>query len=176
MKLLKILFALSLFISFKSYSQTKQDYIKELFVVMKQDSLMEQMGKNMVQGMLMQQQMVKKANPEMINKSTEKLDQLMNVNDMVEKQMIMMKRFVKEDLAAIYDKHFSVEEIKDYIQFYKSVSGQKFQKESPKLQNDIMMVMMQKYMPEIKRDFDVKFDKIIEEKKKEQNKIMEGKN
>ena len=45
MKLLKILITLSLFISFKSQSQTKQDYIKELFVVMKQDSLMEQMGK-----------------------------------------------------------------------------------------------------------------------------------
>ncbi len=150
----------------KCYSQSKQEYIKELFVVMQQDSLMDQMGKNMVQGLLLQKQMIKKEHPVHIAKSTKQLDEISDVNKMVEKTMIMMKRFVKEDMIGIYDKHFTIDEIKDYIQFYKSPSGQKFQKESPKLQNEIMMVMMQKYMPEMKKEMELKSDNPGEEWKK----------
>ena len=155
-----VLFILAIVIS--ANSQTKQEQIRELFKVMKQDSLMEEMGKNMVQTIMMQQQMVKKARPEMIGRSTERLDKLMDANQMVEKTMNIMKKFVKNDMVDIYDKHFNEAEIKDYIQFYKSPAGQKFQKEMPKLQNDIMQVMMQKYMPEMMKEYEQEIEKHLE--------------
>jgi uncharacterized protein len=159
MKTLKITLFLFIISIAKVHSQTKPELIKELFVVMKQDSLMEQMGKTMMQGMIMQRQMFKKTKPDMINKSTENLDELMDMNQMVEKTVQMMKKFVKEDMVGIYDNHFTETEIKDFIQFYKTKSGQKFLTESPKLQNDIMVIMMQKYMPDMQKEFEVKVKK-----------------
>ena len=166
MKKFKKILAIILISSTSIFSQTKQELIKELFVVMRQDSMIQQMGKMMVQTMMMQKQMAKKAHPEMISKSTERLDQIFDANEMANKQMEMMKRFVKEDLVDIYDKHFSVDEIKDYIRFHKTPSGQKFLKESPKLQNETMMIFMQKYMPEIKKDIDSKVEKHLEKMNK----------
>ena len=166
LRCIKTIFVIFIISNTSSFAQSKQALIIELFVVMKQDSLMDQMSRIMTQGMIIQRQMIKKEHPDMVSKSTKKLDEIMDINEFVEKRLILMRKFVKEDLIGIYDNHFTESEIKDYIQFYKTNSGQKFINEMPKLQNDVMMVMMQKYMPELKKDIDIKMEKLIQEKQK----------
>ena len=63
----------------------------------------------------------------------------------------IMNKMLNEDMVAIYDKYFTESEIKDYIAFYKSPSGQKFVNVTPAMQTDIMNIMMQKYMGEIQK-------------------------
>jgi len=61
------------------------------------------------------------------------------------------RKLIDEDMVLLYDKYFTQNEINDYITFYKSPSGQKFLKVTPDLQKDIMMAMMQKYIPDLQK-------------------------
>ena len=63
----------------------------------------------------------------------------------------IINKMMNEDMVAIYDKYFTDSEIKDYIAFYKSPSGQKFVNVTPALQADIMNIMMKDYMGEIQK-------------------------
>jgi uncharacterized protein len=67
---------------------------------------------------------------------------------------------INEDMVTLYDKYYTQNEINDFIIFYKSPSGQKFTKVSPDIQKDLMMVMMQKYMPEIQKTIKTKIDEL----------------
>jgi uncharacterized protein len=70
------------------------------------------------------------------------------------------KRMMDEDMVVIYDKYFTESEIKDYIAFYKSSSGQKFVNTTPLIQKDLMTVMFQKYMPEMQKAIKEKMEEL----------------
>ena len=136
-----------------SFSQTKQELIKELFKLMQQDSMMDKMFSSMI--------------PSIMNQMKSQFptkDSLANVrsNEMMKFTLQTVKEITKkmddEDMVGLYDKYFSQSEINDYIVFYKSPSGQKLLKVTPDVTKDIMMIMMQKYMPEIQNTIKAKFE------------------
>ena len=158
--ILVLMFCLPVFMT-TSFSQTKQESIKELFKVMQQDSMMDKMFSSMI--------------PSMMNQMKSQFpikDSLMNVrsNEMMKSTMQTVKDITKkmldEDMVGIYDKYFTQSEINDYIAFYKSPSGQKFIKVTPDISKDIMMVMMQKYMPEIQKTIKEKSEEMKNADKK----------
>ena len=88
---------------------------------------------------------------------------------------------IEEMTISIYDKHFTLEEIKDVTAFYKSTTGQKLLKTTPAIFADTMQTMAEKIYPkmmevikeseeEMKREIEVK---IKEQKLKSKNKATE---
>jgi len=133
-----------------SFGQTKQESIKELFHIMKNDSMINKMLDSMVPSMASQMQSQIKDSVARA-KSTE----ILNVS------MQTVKGFfpqMMEDMALIYDKYFTEKEIKDFIVFYKSPSGQKYLSLSPEIMKEFMGTMMQKYMPEIQKAMKAKIE------------------
>lgn len=140
MKKIFVILFLSLLSVTYSQAQTKQESIKQLFKLMKTDSLYDKMMESIVPTIL--QQAGKDANdPEvaaMMKKALAAMKPIMN-------------KMLNEDMVAIYDKYFTESEIKDYIAFYKSPSGQKFVNVTPAMQTDIMNIMMKNYMGDIQK-------------------------
>jgi len=158
--ILVLMFCFPVFMT-TSFAQTKQESIKELFKAMQQDSMMDKMFSSMI--------------PSMMNQMKSQFpikDSLMNVrsNEMMKSTMQTVKDITKkmldEDMVAIYDKYFTQSEINDYIAFYKSPSGQKFIKVTPDISKDLMMVMMQKYMPVIQKTIKEKSEEMKNADKK----------
>lgn len=71
-----------------------------------------------------------------------------------------------DDMALIYDKYFTEKEIKDFIVFYKSSSGQRYLSQTPEIMKEFMGTMVQKYMPEMQKAMKAKIEQIEEPKKK----------
>jgi len=128
-----------------SYSQTKKESIKELFIVMQQDSIMDKMFNSMIPALMNQMQ------SEVPSDSTAKVRSNEFMNSLIEVTKDISKKLLDDDMVVLYDKYFTQNEIKDYITFYKSPSGQKFIKATPDIQKDLMMIMMQKYVPEMQK-------------------------
>lgn len=61
------------------------------------------------------------------------------------------KKLINEDMVAIYDKYFVIEDIESFITFYKSKSGQKMLEKLPEITKDIMTVMAVKYQPNMQQ-------------------------
>jgi len=125
------------------FSKTKQESIKELFHIMKNDSMMNKMLDSMVPAMAGQMQSEMKDSVA-IAKSRD----IMNLSMQAVKEFIPQ---MMDDMALIYDKYFTKKEIKDFIVFYKSPSGQKYLNLTPQIMSEFMGTMMQKYMPEMQR-------------------------
>jgi uncharacterized protein len=128
-----------------SYSQTKQESIKELFHVMQQDSIMDKMFNSMIPAMMNQMQ------SQMPSDSTAKVRSNEMMNTIIQTVKEISKKLIDEDMVVLYDKYFTQNDINDFIAFYKTQSGQKLLKVTPDLQKDLMMVMMQKYIPEMQK-------------------------
>jgi len=58
---------------------------------------------------------------------------------------------IQNEEMALYDKYFTQEEINELIAFYKSREGQKLAEVTPKIQNDLMLIIQQKYFSEMTR-------------------------
>ncbi len=140
MKKFFIILLLSLLSVSYSQAQTKQESIKQLFKLMKTDSLYDKMMESIVPT-IMQQSSKDASDPEAAATMKKAIDAMKPI----------MNKMLNEDMVAIYDKYFTESEIKDYIAFYKSPSGQKFVNVTPAMQTDIMNIMMQKYMGEIQK-------------------------
>lgn len=136
-----------------SYSQTKQESIKELFHLMQQDSLMDKMFASMVPTMINQMQ-----SQSPIKDSTARVRSNEMMNSTMQTVKEITKRIINEDVVLLYDKYFSESEINDFIAFYKSPSGQKLLKATPDIQKDMMLVMMKKYIPEIQKAIKAKVE------------------
>lgn len=141
------------------YSQTKQESIKELLHLMQQDSLTDKMFTSMIPSMLNQMQ-------SQIKDSTSIARSEERMNSTMQSIKEISKKLINEDMVALYDKYFSQNEINDFIAFYKSPSGQKFIKVTPDIQKDLMMIMMQKYMPEIRKAIKTKTEEMKKTDKK----------
>lgn len=148
--ILVLMFCLPVFIS-NSYSQTKQESIRELLKVMHQESIIDKMYISVIPSMMSQIKSQFPANDSIANvRSNERMKSSMqNIKNIT-------KKMLDEDMVEIYDKYFTQSEINDYIAFYKSPSGQKFILTTPDVSRDLMTIMMQKYMPEIRKSIQVK--------------------
>ena len=139
----KTISALALFvtISFQGFSQTKQDAIKELFSLMKTDSLIDKTFNAIVPAITQQ---MKAKDPKVDQK---KLDDVFKASMDAAKEM--SKSMINTDLVVLYDKYFTEQEIKDFTAFYRTPAGQKMITVLPDLQKEMMTIMMTKYMPEM---------------------------
>jgi len=133
-----------LFIHANSQAQTKQASIKELFHLMQTDSIIEKTFTAIVPGILRQMPDSPKDSASLAQR-TKMMEAVMKIAKETCNKMI------NEDMVVIYDKYFSQKEVDDFIRFYKTPAGQKFIKMTPGIQADLMNIMMQKYMPEMKK-------------------------
>lgn len=157
---LLLLFCLPFLIN-SAYSQTKQESIKELFKCMNQDSMTDEMLNAIIPAMV--NQMKNQFSPE-DSSFYESFQEMMK--SVAESTRVMTKQMIDGEMIELYDKYFSEAEINDFLTFYKSPSGQKFVKVTPDLMKDLMVVMTQKYMPEIQRSIKSKFEETIKNRKK----------
>ena len=131
------------FIAFSNgYSQTKQESIKELFQLMRSDSLTDRMFSAMIPAIQKQAQGQIKDSATLAHSNEMMVTMMQSVKE-------ISKKMINEDMVTIYDKYLTQNEINDLISFYKTPTGQKFIKIMPEMQKEIMTVMYQKYMPEI---------------------------
>ncbi|MDD3321780.1 MAG: DUF2059 domain-containing protein [Paludibacter sp.] len=153
MKKLIFLFLFSVcFLSTTFAQTTKQKSIKELFIVMRNDSMMNKMLDSMVPAMA--NQMNSQANDSL---ARAKSVDIMNVSMQAVKVLIPQ---MMDDMALIYDKYFTEKEINDFIVFYKSPSGQKYLSQTPEIMKEFMGTMMQKYVPEMQKAMKLKFEEL----------------
>jgi hypothetical protein len=159
----KVVLALMIYLPtlMNSYSQTKQESIKELFHLMKQDSLIDKMLSSMIPSMMNQ---MKNQFPIKDSLANVRSNEMMKSTMQTGKEII--KKMIDEDMVALYDKYYSQNEINDYIAFYKSPSGQKYITATPDITKDLMMIMMQKYMPEIQKAMKAKIEEMKNTEKK----------
>jgi len=141
-----------------SFAQSKQESIKELFLIMKNDSMMNKMLDSMIPSMASQMQSQVKDSV-----ASSKSINIMNVSMQAVKGLIPQ---MMGDMALIYDKYYTEKEIKDFIVFYKSPSGQKSLNLAPEIMKEFMGTMMQKYMPEIQKTMAAKMEELIKTDKK----------
>ena len=133
----KIFFALILFccISFQGQAQTvtKKEKIKSLFSLMHQDSLINKTFEAMSASMTTQMANVFKDTS--FTKSglqySDKYARIMKIG--LESAKENARRMVNVDMVEIYDKHFSAEDIDNFINFYQSKAGQKMLEKLPDL-------------------------------------------
>ena len=141
-----------------SFAQSKQESIKELFLIMKNDSMMNKMLDSMIPSMASQMQSQVKDSV-----ASSKSINIMNVSMQAVKGLIPQ---MMGDMALIYDKYYTEKEIKDFIVFYKSPSGQRYLSLSPEIMKEFMGTMMQKYMPEIQKTLAAKMVELKKTDKK----------
>lgn len=126
-----------------SYSQTKQESIKQLFHLMKDDSTTTKMLETLMP------MFAKKTNQEM--DSTAKAKSKESMKGMMEMAKKIIER-VKEDKLYLYDKYFTMEEIQDMIVFYKSPAGRKYVSIKPEITKEIIMKVVKEYLPAIEKN------------------------
>jgi len=112
-----------------TFSQTKQESIKELFTLMKTESMFDKL---VIPFQGLQKDSISKVLTGSIMNSIKP----------------MFKKIMNEDLVGIYDRHYTQKEIKDLIRFYKSKTGQKMITTAPDIQNELMSIVQAKYMGE----------------------------
>jgi len=126
-----------------SFSQTKQESIRELFHLMKQDSALikafDTFGPMLAQKKNQPMDSVAKA------KEQESMKQLM----VIVKKVVDL---VTEDKVKLYDQHYTQNEINDLISFYKSPVGRKYVATTPEITKDVVMKVLTEYLPNIQKN------------------------
>lgn len=119
----------------------KQQAIKELFLIMHQDSLMNKTMNTMSGAMI--------ANSRNLNSNDTAANNTMQrmMAKSMEATQDMVTKLINEDMVDVYDKYFTLQEIKDFTSFYKSKSGQQLLNKMPDITKDIMTIMATKYAP-----------------------------
>ena len=125
-----------------AYSQTKQESIRELFQLMKQDSAVLKSFDSLAP------MLIQKGNQPMDADAKAKSQETIN---MLRKMAKMIIDMVTEDKVKLYDKNYSREEINKLIEFYKSPVGQKYVNTTPGITNEIMTKVLKEYLPELQK-------------------------
>jgi len=136
--------------------QDKSDDLKKLFEVMDAEKTMSEMMDNIKPIFKKQAELEFKNDEDKLNYS-KYLDYLLGEMERISIRML------NEDMYALYDKHFTQEEIKYLIQFYESPTGKKFIKKTPQITKELMETMMQKYMPEFQNNIIKKLGELKKE-------------
>lgn len=171
MKQILVTLTIILTLSYRGHSQelAKKEKIKQLFSIMQQDSLMIKT----IDGMTASQ--VK--NMAVIFKDTSYTNNGVDVSAMMkrlaersmQKSKEMALRLLNEDMVDIYDKYFTVEEIDDFIAFYKSKAGRKMLTQMPDITREVMTIMAAKYQPDLQQSFMKDMQEITEQAKANRN-------
>ena len=140
---------LSLTINGRSQDLTKKDKIRNLFTIMHQDSIMIKTINMMSSAMVTN---LKKQYTDSTN-IKKGIDISGIAQNYMEKSKELVLLFLNNDMVDIYDKYFTTEEIDDFINFYKSKSGQKLLTQMPEMQKEIMITMMTKYQNTLQKLF-----------------------
>lgn len=114
---------------FAAFPQSKQESIKELFSLMKTESIFDKLVIPL-QGL--QKDSISKVFTGLFMNSIK----------------TMYLKIMNEDMVGIYDKYYTQQEINDLIRFYKSKTGMKFVNKAPDIQNEIMSIIKTKYLNE----------------------------
>ncbi len=120
---------------------------------MSSEKMMEKTMGNMMN--VMKQQMASKVQGEDAKVKMEKMYAFIT-----EESTTMVQNMINEDMVGLYDKHFTEAEIKDFIAFYQSPSGQKFLTETPALTGELMGIVMQKHMPAFQERIKAKMEEL----------------
>ena len=128
------------------YSQTKQESIKELFQLMKQDSAIMKTFDSLIP------MIAQKENQPMDSVAKEKAEGSMMMFRGMVKVIISM---VNEDKIKLYDRYYTQDEINQLIAFYKSPIGRKYVTTSPEITKDIVMKIL-KDLPDLKKKMNPK--------------------
>ena len=128
------------------YSQTKQESIKELFQLMKQDSAIMKTFDSLIP------MIAQKENQSMDSVAKEKVDGSMMMFKGIVKVIISM---VTEERIKLYDRYYTQDEINQLITFYKSPIGRKYVTTSPEITKDIVMKIL-KDLPDLKKKMNPK--------------------
>jgi len=131
--------------TFTSFSQTKQESIKQLFHSMQVDSTMEKTFRTIIPAITAQ---LPKGNNDPAKSAA--LNQFMS--SLMSSAKDMCKKMLDEDLVVIYDKLFTENEIKDLIVFYNTPTGKKMIEKQPEMQMEMTRILMQKYIPELQKN------------------------
>lgn len=137
-KLNCILLFLSMALMYSQAQSAKPESVRELFRVMKQDSLIEKTVTSMIPTMLNQMQAgaLKGKNNELVQYTMQ-----------VAKEMCF--NVINEDMVTLYSKYFSEKEINDLIVFYKTPTAQKLVSLTPEISKELITIMMKKYTPDM---------------------------
>ncbi|MBD0257413.1 MAG: DUF2059 domain-containing protein [Cytophagales bacterium] len=128
------------------FAQDKAADIRELFKLMQTEKMIGNTTGHMAEAM--RQQVKGKINDEA------KFDEYMNF--VVEESRAVSKKMVYTDLVRIYGHQFTHQEIKEYLNFYKTPAGQKMVTLMPSIQNELMQRLSQNHMPALQAKFKVK--------------------
>lgn len=145
-----------LIVCFSSYSQTKQENLKELFTIMQIDKMMDKMYSSIIH--IMQAQM-KESVSDSLQASELKVKMEGTMKVVMEESKKMASDFLNNDMIGIYDKNFTEQEVKDLLVFYKSPIGLKMTEKQPTMQQETMQIMMTKYIPKFKEAMNKMIDK-----------------
>lgn len=138
--------------SFQIQAQDKKEALKELFKVIQVEKMTSAMMDNMIPVLKQQAQNSFKS-----EEDKAKFDEFMGV--VLKETKNLSIKLATVEMPLIYEKHFSYEDIINLTEFYKTPTGQKLLDKTPAVSQEIIQVMMSKYMPE--------FQQKIQEKLKE---------
>jgi len=136
-----LLFCLGVFTG--SMAQTKQESIRELFHLMRDDSTSLKIMNSMVP------MLTQKTSQDMDSTARTKSQESMK-SIMAAVTMIIAK--VKDDRLKLYDRYFTQDEINEMIVFYKSPAGRKYVSVKPEITKEIVMKVFKEYLPEMEKE------------------------
>lgn len=157
MKKTLFLLLLSISVFTNGYSRTKQEAVKELIHVMKNDSMINKMIDAMVPAMATQMQSEMKDSTAKARSGEVMKIAMETVKELSPKLTDMM--------AAIYEKYYTEKEINDFLVFYKSPTGQKSISIMPQIMKEMMDDMMKNYIPEMQKTLKARMGDALKPKK-----------
>lgn len=171
---LPFVFCLLITLPGKAQNNDKRDKIKNLFVVMQQDSLIIKTLEMTATAMVNNMSTLVKNNPEYGDGSADGskfMERLMEITMRHTRDLSL--RMLNKDMVDVYDKYFTSEEIDDLIHFYKSKTGKKMIQQTPLMAKEIMEITGVKYQTELQRAIMKEVEAYTEElrKKKIRNRV-----
>ena len=157
MKKSALLLLLCISVFTNGYARTKQEAIKELIHVMKNDSMINKMIDAMVPAMATQMQSEMKDSTAKARSGEVMKIAMETVKDLSPKLTDMM--------ASIYEKYYTEKEINDFLVFYKSPTGQKSINIMPQIMKEMMGEMMKNYIPEMQKTLKARIGEAYKSKK-----------
>jgi len=157
MKKTLFLLLLSISVFTNGYSRTKQEAVKELIHVMKNDSMINKMIDAMIPAMATQMQSEMKDSTAKARSEEVMKIAMKTVKELSPKLTDMM--------TSIYEKYYTESEINDFLVFYKSPTGQKSINIMPQIMKEMMDDMMKNYIPEMQKTLKARIGDAFKTKK-----------
>lgn len=133
-------------------AQDKAKDLKILFELMSTDKMMDSMMENMIP-------MFKKQGNTMFKGEEAKEKYEKYIAAVMNETKVLSKKLVDEIMPAIYDKHFTAEEISDLVKFYQSPIGKKMLEKTPEITADMTNSLLTIEIPELSK----KLSKMVKE-------------